>query len=259
MLTFVSLVTGLSVGIFYPLCFLIHAKTPIQGGFHRFHLGMPLVVGGVTFVYLLLGDLTFLTKGLLLVWFSSLMLLSLFYWNKESPKASAIVIPPLFGFFAFFAAQFELLDSLTLKQGMVAGVLAGLVLCGSLHSMTLGHHYLNVRGLPIRHLRRANNALWVLLGVRLVWDSFFLFYGKMAYRGEEISLVQFSLKPDGFLLWIGIFFGTVLPFAALFFVREILKVRDTQSATGVLYVILCSVFMGDLATKYYWMKFGIAL
>ena len=125
--------------------------------------------------------------------------------------------------------------------------------------MTLGHHYLNVRGLPIKYLSRANSVFWVLLGLRLLWDFYNLIFGKTVYRGDVMPLIQFSMKLDGFLLWIGIFFGSLLPFVALFFVREILKFKNTQSATGLLYVVLCSVLMGDLAYRYYLVKFGVAL
>lgn len=260
MLTIISLITSLSIGIFYPLCFLIHARSPLKQGFHRFHLGMPLVVGGVASLFLLFGEITLFTKGLLILWGTTLACFTLFYWKKESPRALPIALASLLGLFAFASTQFELLNDLSLTKNMILiNILAGLILCASLHSMTLGHHYLNVRGLPMTHLSHANNVLWILLGLRLLWDLTFLFYGKMAYGGDEISIAQFSLKLDGFLLWIGIFFGTLFPFVTLFFVKAILKFRNTQSATGILYVVLCSVLMGDLAYKYYWVKFGISL
>jgi len=258
MLTIISVITGLSLGVFYPLCFLIHSKSPIQRGFHRFHLGMPLGIGGAASLYLLVADISLLTKSLLMIWFFTLLFLTFFYWKKDCPSANLTTIPVLFGLFAFVSTQLELLNDFPL-WGSLINILAGLILCASLHSMTLGHHYLNVRGLPMKHLTYATNVLWALLGLRILWDLCFLFFGKMVYGGDPITLIQFSLKADGFLLWIGIFFGTLLPFIALFFVKEILKFRNTQSATGLLYVILCSLLMGDLAYKYYWVKFGVSL
>lgn len=261
MLTVISILTSLSVGIFYPLSFLIHAKDPLKQGFHRFHLGMPLVIGAAPSLILIAGEgITFLTKGLLILWLATLALLLIIFWKRDCPPTGLIAVSSLIGFLAFASTQKELFNDFSGTGEMIlTNSLAGLILSATLHSMTLGHHYLNVRGLPMKHLSRANNVLWMLLGLRLLWDLYFLFFGKVLYGGDQIPIVQFSLKLDGFLLWIGIFFGTLLPFIALFFIREILKFKNTQSATGILYVVLCSVLMGDLAYKYYLLTFGVAL
>ena len=260
MLTKISILTSLSLGIFYPLCLLIHSGSPIKHGFHRFHLGFPLVVGGVAVVYLLF-DAVPLTKGVLMLWFLTLTLVTVVYWKREYAPAFVIAIPSLIGLLALFMVHFRFLwlTRMPFVSGFFIHILAGLILCASLHSMMLGHHYLNAKGLPMKHLGWASTVLWVLLGLRIVWDLYFLFYGKILYEGDLIALVHFLMKLDGFLLWIGIFFGTLLPFVALFFVKEILKLKNTQAATGLLYVVLCSVLMGDLAYKYYLVKFGVAL
>ena len=74
-----------------------------------------------------------------------------------------------------------------------------------------------------------------------------------------ISIVQFMTRMDGFLLIIALFFGVILPIITLHFVKEVLKLKNTQSATGILYVILCSILFGDITYKYYLIKFGITL
>ena len=260
MLTAISILTSLGFAVCYPFCFLIHANSPIRSGFHKFHLGMPLVVGGVVFVCLLAGAVVSLIKGLLAIWFFPFAFLTFFYWNREYPNSFVIAVPSLFGLLAFTRTQSELLGGLPLKGGVaVTGILAGLILCASLHSMMLGHHYLNVKGLPIWHLRRATYILWGLLGLRILWDLYLLFYGRVMHGGDQIAIGRFLMTLEGFLLWIGIFFGTLFPFTALFFVKEIIKVRNTQAATGLLYVVLSSVLMGDLTYKYYLVKYGVVL
>ena len=74
-----------------------------------------------------------------------------------------------------------------------------------------------------------------------------------------IPLYVFMNRMDGFFLWVAIFFGTLLPLICNYFVIGTLKVKSTQSATGILYAILVAVFMGDLTYKYYLFKYGIAL
>ena len=54
-------------------------------------------------------------------------------------------------------------------------------------------------------------------------------------------------------------FGTIFPLVALYFVDGTLKVKSTQSATGILYVILIAILIGDLTYKYYLIQYGIVL
>ncbi len=258
MLSSLSVLTALNIGVFYPLCLLIHLNPPIKGRFHRFHLGMPLIIGGVASIFLLTGRIDPFLKGLLSAWFLFLAAVIFFSWKKEYPSQIMIFFPFLPGLWAFFQIQSHFSGPLFFEKGLM-GILGALILCESLHSMMLGHHYLNVRGLPIGHLRRAVYLFWGLLGLRLLWDIFLLAFGQAVTQGGETPLLLFLLSLDGFLLWIGILFGTLFPFITLFFVKEILKVRNTQSATGVLYAVLCAVLMGDLTYKYYALKYGVWL
>ncbi len=74
-----------------------------------------------------------------------------------------------------------------------------------------------------------------------------------------ISLLTFITKLDGFFVCVAIFFGSLFPFIGLFFVKGTIDLKNAQATTGILYVILCSVLLGDIAYKYYWIKFGIFL
>jgi len=258
MLSNISLLTSLSVGFLYPCSFFIHAKTPLKNYFHRFHLALPLILGGSVVTFFLLGPTALEAKILFALWFLSLGFVTCLYWKKEVLPAQSILPPAFFGLLSYLQLQLKLFPGASFSL-LFTGVLAGLILCATLHNMMLGHWYLNVQGLPLHYLKRAHSVLWALLGLRLIWDLYFLFQGSLLYGGDRISLMTFSTTLDGFLLWIGIFFGTLFPFIILYFVKEILKVKNTQSATGVLYVILCSVLMGELSYKYYLVKFGVVL
>ena len=79
------------------------------------------------------------------------------------------------------------------------------------------------------------------------------------YDGEQVSLLHFMFTIDGFLLWVAIFFGTVFSLGASYFAFGTLKLKNTQATTGILYVLLSAVLLGDLAYKYYLLKFAIPL
>jgi len=106
---------------------------------------------------------------------------------------------------------------------------------------------------------RTMNIFWILLSIRAIWDIYLIFNARVLYSGDLITMTQFITNMDGFLLVIGLFFGTVFPLIALYFAREVIKLKNIQATTGMLYVILCSVVIGDIAYKYYLIKFGLFL
>ena len=256
MLSQITLLTSIIFCALYPLSFWISRKDPLKHQFHHFHLGLPTIILGVTLPFLWMSAPTNLLKGFAVVWFLLLAALSAYYWTKEYPHAWALILPSLLGLFVFIAFQSFYTQTID-RVAAIMGVLAGLVLTLSIYTMNLGHFYLNVHGLPVSHLMRATYVFWYFTGLRLIADIVQLIFGKVMYGGEMISLLSFVIKIDGFLLLIGIFFGTLFPFVALFFANETLKLKNTQASTGILYVILTGVLIGDIACKYYYLKFGI--
>src|SRR3989338_2963339 len=154
----------------------------------------------------------------LVVWFTVLFIISWYSWNKESPNVILMTVPCLFGLAAFVQIQNQLIGppSLTLT---IVGILAGFVLCSAIFAMNLGHWYLNVPGLDLNHLMRAAYVFWAFVAARFLWDIQQLFTAKILYQGDFIPLYQFMARMDGFLLLIAIFFGTLFPLVAIYFVR----------------------------------------
>lgn len=243
--------------IIYPLCFWISFKDPLKHYFHRFHLGLPTIVSGILFTYLILKDWTTVALYPLLIWFFLLFFVACFYWNQPYPNPVIVTVPSIFGAYAYVQIQSDLINPL--YSLMNVSFLSGFILCSALFAMNLGHWYLNVHGLPISHLKRATFTLTLFLSIRLAYDIAKLISQQTLYQGEWITYLMFSLKNDGVLIWIGLIFGTLFPLIAVIFVFGTLNLKNTQSATGILYVILASVLLGDLAYKYYWIKFGIYL
>lgn len=257
MIAKITILTSFIFAVIYPLCFWISFKDPLKNNFHKFHIGLPNFVGGVTLVFILLTDIPWPLKFTVVFWKAVSLSVSRYFWKKEYPQAHVMTIPVLIGLYAFVHLQAH-----WMQGGIPAawtGLLGGLILCAAVFAMNLGHWYLNVHGLPIGHLRRAVYVLWFFLAFRILWDLSFLMMDKVLYQGNVIPLVAFIQELDGFLLAAALFFGTLFPFSALFLVQETLKLKNTQATTGILYVILCSILLGDLTYKYYALKFGIFL
>ena len=257
MLSKILLLSSFTFCIIYPLCFWISIKDPLKNNFHKFHLGLPNVVGGLVIISLFLFNLPLPILLLCIAWKASLISVSKYFWKKGSPDPRLLTIPFIFGLLAYSRLHMYLLGQG--GDGIASWVLGGFILCSSLFAMNLGHWYLNVHGLPIAHLKRATYILGIFLAVRLIFDAVIIFSGKVFYSGEFISIFRFIGNLDGFLLLIALFFGSLFPLISIYFVKGTLDVKNTQSATGILYVILASILIGDMAYKYYSIKFGLSL
>ena len=256
MLTAIPTFSFLIFGALYPLCFWLSQK-PISKDFHKFHIGLPNCVAGLGVLILLFWNIPLWIKIFVLAWKAVFLSVSYYFWKKPDISRRALTFVSLFGAAVLGVVQSQVFHVNILQ--LPATILGGLILCAAFYAMNLGHHYLNVPGLPISHLIRAVKAFWVLLGLRFLWDG----YAGLAYEiivgGEPTKLYSFLFHLDGFFLLIAVFFGTIVPLVVNYFVMGTLKVKSTQSATGILYVVVVCILMGDLAYKYYLFKYGLAL
>ncbi len=257
MLAIIPLITCLSFGALHLLGFWLIDQKAFKHDFSKFHLNMTNSVAGTGIVILLFLNIPMSTKMIAVGWKLLLLTITQYIWKKKTVPLWLVTIISIYGMgVVILIASHHMV--ITPKTIFVM-TLAGLVLASAIFTMNMGHWYLNVPGLDIRHLKQATTVLLYLLGLRLLWNIAGFFVLKIPYLGETISLFEFLTHIDGFLLTVGIFFGTALPFCLLYFVFGTLKVKSTQSATGILYVIVACILMGDLSYKYYWIKYGLLL
>jgi hypothetical protein len=135
---------------------------------------------------------------------------------------------------------------------LAAGILASsLSLGGMLSAMMLGHWYLVTPTLSLKPLK----TLVVLAGASLLAQLVFLGGGLYATStGPDAELVRLVVARPGFdalCFWIrvlvGIGGGVVL---ATLTYRTLDKWRNTQAATGLLYVGVIIVFIGEATGRY---------
>lgn len=259
MLSKISLLTAILFAVTYPLCFWISFKDPLKQNFHRFHIGLPCCVAGVVAVVVVMSHASAIMKDMIVSWVVILFVVTFISWKKETPNPFIVTVPCVWGLVALAAIFEEILGKGADPMGLLLCILSGFIFSAALYAMNLGHWYLNVHGLTLKHLRKAVYAFGGFLALRLLFDIYVLFSTKVLYDGEWIRLGQFMLTMDGVFIWLAVFFGVLFPLGSLYFVDGVLKVKNTNSATGILYVILSGVLIGDLTYKYYLIKFGIAL
>ncbi|MBL8014039.1 MAG: hypothetical protein JNN05_09350 [Candidatus Omnitrophica bacterium] len=256
MLTIIPFLSFLLFSVAYPLCFWLSFKDPLKNNFHHFHIGLPCVTAGLSILglYWLHGPIEVFIPAV--IWFFLFLVLVYEYWNKKT--VNAVVISVLCG---LGVKVYILCHSYLLGwdfYGIISCILGGLILACAFYAMNLGHWYLNVHGLPLGHLERATIALGVLLALRLVWDVSMFASSAVMFNGEWRTIIFFVSRLEGIFLFLAFFFGTLFPLASIYFVWGTLKAKSTQSATGILYVLLSALLIGDIAYKYYLLNYHLA-
>jgi hypothetical protein len=115
--------------------------------------------------------------------------------------------------------------------------------------MVLGHWYLVDTSLSIAPLR--DGALWVSVAVVARWAAVF---AALSFGGWE--MLRITRLPDVIFSTNGLFFlfrsltGLAAPLLLSVLVWQTVKIRSTQSATGLLYVLLILVLFGELISSF---------
>jgi hypothetical protein len=120
----------------------------------------------------------------------------------------------------------------------IALVISGLVLGITFAAMLLGHWYLNAPGMELAPLRR----LLVVAAIVIAGQMFVVGAGLIAEVSYRPS-ISFSWLLFVVLRWSFGLFGVL---GLLWMAWQTLKIPNTQSATGILYVAVIGVFIGEL-------------
>jgi hypothetical protein len=120
----------------------------------------------------------------------------------------------------------------------IAGALSSIALLGSVNlAMLLGHWYLVVRGMAIDPLKRLTIATLVTTLVRLAVVVAALTLGGGWY---DIAVRQ------GIFFWMRAGWGLAGPLLLYPMVWGTVKIRSTMAATGILYVDVVAVVIGEV-------------
>lgn len=116
----------------------------------------------------------------------------------------------------------------------IAGALASIALLGSVNlAMLLGHWYLVVRGMSIAPLKRLTVATLIATIARILLVAIVL----LAMRPKQMTDIFF---------WMRAGWGLLGPLALYPMVWGTVKIRSTMAATGILYVDVVAVIIGEV-------------
>lgn len=214
--------------------------------------------------------------------------------GSDGVRLAAVILLALFGVLCLFlwgrirfrevqVSQAELLllsgigiagliaDSLLFRPGMGPAwaqnlllplnfLSASLMLGGFLSGMIFGHHYLVNTDMPRRLLV---TMAWVLVGVLVLRigavGTTLLLYKEVIRPGTDFLNVLVSFQGHGIFFWERILVGLFIPAIVVAMIYGTAKIGSNQSATGIMYVAIAFVFIGELAARYLFLLSGIPL
>ena len=129
-------------------------------------------------------------------------------------------------------------------------VAAALLLGSVIVAMNLGHWYLVRWRLPVAHLIRFSLVLAGAIALRAI----LLVAGLLVYGagtpGGITALLHDVAVDRGFFFWQRIAFGIVGPAVFAWMVYATARIRSTQSATGILYLTVIFVLIGEFLARF---------
>ena len=141
----------------------------------------------------------------------------------------------------------------------IAGSLSSSLMLGAvLGSLILGHWYLVDTSLSIAPLR--NGALWLVVAVLVRWA---VVVAVLLYGGFEVLKVgraaDLIYSTGGLFFLFRTLMGLIAPLLLCGLIWQTVKIRSTQSATGLLYVASFLVLFGESFSQFLLVATGYPL
>jgi len=129
---------------------------------------------------------------------------------------------------------------------VVGAVAGGLFFGAVLVVMNLGHWYLVSRKLPFQLLARGAGLFALLAAFRTVY----LGVAIATHRHDGGVEALLSLERDALFFLFRVLWGIAGPLALSWFIWRTAEMKSNQAATGLLYVALVFVLIGELLSSY---------
>jgi hypothetical protein len=231
------------------------AVTPsrlVSSGYYRNHLYVTL---GLTTLAALVADRFSTTAAILAGTAAALSYVGSVCWLYEAKRAGVTLLWLVAGCSLAAALVGELrispqsipMDSTLANPGYAEGpqvlrtvsvVTSGFLLGVTMAAMLLGHWYLNSPGMELAPLRKLLQLMAVAVVAQMLLSGIGLI-SELRLTGEpNVSWLMFVL-----LRWS---FGLIGVAGLIVMAWQTLKIPNTQSATGILYVAVIGVFVGEL-------------
>ena len=138
----------------------------------------------------------------------------------------------------------------------------GMILGAFLTGMIFGHFYLVNTDMPKKLLLRMAWILIAVLALRIVSvGTTLLLHHEFLHHdmGTEFLTVLTSFAGHGIFFWQRILVGLAIPAVVVGLIWGTARIGSNQSATGIMYVAISFVFIGELVARYLFLLSAIPL
>ena len=142
---------------------------------------------------------------------------------------------------------------------VLAALTSAALLGGTCTAMVLGHWYLVIPSMQIKHLQRAVGFHIITLVLRIAVVAAVLVVSMSGPLSSGSSVGRYITSLDGIFFWQRVLFGLAGPALLGYMTWETAKIQSTQSATGILYVDLFTVVVGEVLASYVLLSAGLAI
>lgn len=222
---------------------LFFPPTVLGRGFFSLHGALAAIFGGLALMVKPAG----LPHGMTVAATGCLAAYTLVaHWGWASPGRAVLLAGSICA--GWSLARVALVAPLDSGSGWtVVGAMAGGLFFGSVVLiMNLGHWYLVSRSLPFQLLARGA-ALFAGLAV---FRTLYLALSVATHPTSEGLHTLLSLEKDALFFLFRVLWGIVGPLALSYFIWRTAEMKSNQAATGLLYVALVFVLIGELLSSY---------
>ena len=139
-------------------------------------------------------------------------------------------------------------------------VASAALLGGSCTAMILGHWYLVLPSMDISLLQRMVKFHIGSTLARIVVVGVVVAVALATWQAPSgAGFDRYVLSIEGIFFWQRVLFGLLGPLVLAYLTWETAKIQSTQSATGILYVDLFTVIVGEVLAKYLLVSQRVAL
>jgi len=246
--------THLAIGIIFTLA-LVSREAGVK--FFRFNAGLAAILIAVAFAFRPGGEASTVARlalGSLIVAEAAVVL----YWatvgrTLSSIRPAIVAVACAAGTLTVVLQAFEVTSgwsptvvALTIASFLTSAALLG----GTCTAMILGHWYLVIPSMKVSYLQSMVKLHIVSLVIRVAVVAAAIFVAVVTWQpGLGPSFRHYAQSLDGIFFWMRVLFGLAGPSVLAYLTWETAKIQSTQSATGILYVDLFTVVVGELLAK----------
>jgi hypothetical protein len=125
-----------------------------------------------------------------------------------------------------------------------------LVLGSIIMAMLVGHWYLVKWGLPLKPLRILAGSFIIVVALKTIFMAISIWSGYSSDLSHYITFVDNLFGLKSIFFWMRVLWGLAGPLFLSYLIWETVKIRSTQSATGIIYVAVFFILVGELLSKY---------